>query len=527
MAKDDKDSEFDTGPGSSDAGETNNKAEEPGVKPEEPRVFVDRDDDQALRQVDSDYEPGFPGVSDDDETPDPGYAAFAGELEDPLMDWPAPETTDSAGNSADNSPRNLPDNDFDNSVSAFGGENASGNRDTDRDNNDIHRDQLAVFDDDRNGVDDTPAPAMSAEDMHFADEHSRSFTDSDSNSSNLSDGDSDDPASAAAETREHPPTPPRREEAAPPPDDVPAAPEEDFDDEFIDDFLNDLDAPEDSEGGDEDPDPFDDEDAEVSADIATAPGTAAAGYAAYATEEADIDEDSVVKQPAATSAKQENGDTGERSLPLGMIVVVLVALALLAVGGYGVVQQRGELQAEIRDLQSKLATAPSTEEAEVERERQRQMALENESLGAELEALAAENSALAAQLSSLEEQLAERSAQAEAAEAEAKRAAAAASAAKKAATPTAKAPAARTAGATQSGPWFVNFGSYAQRDVADRWAGKLAVEGGQVVVQTATAAGKTLYRVRVVGLATQDAAERVATSLEREYRLPRLWVGKN
>ena len=73
----------------------------------------------------------------------------------------------------------------------------------------------------------------------------------------------------------------------------------------------------------------------------------------------------------------------------------------------------------------------------------------------------------------------------------------------------------------------MNFGSYAQKNVADRWAAEISVQDGRVVVQNATAAGKTLYRVRVVGLATQDRAERVATALERQYQLPRLWVGKN
>jgi cell division protein FtsN len=310
---------------------------------------------------------------------------------------------------------------------------------------------------------------------------------------------------------------------------IPDAPDEDFEDEFIDDFLNDLDAPEDPE--DEELDPFDDDDAPGRADTrARLSSDAEGGYAAYEIDEADTDEDTVVKQQEsnATAAMEETGKNSERSLPVGMFAVVLLALALLAVGGYGVIQQRGELQAEIRDLQSKLATAPSAEDTELEREQQRQMALENESLGAELEALAAENSALATQLSALEEQLAERTAQAEAAQAEAERvAAAAAAAAKKAAAPAARSSAATPAAATQGGPWFVNFGSYAQRDVADRWAGELAVESGKVVVQTATAAGKTLYRVRVVGLATQDSAERVATTLEREYRLPRLWVGKN
>jgi cell division protein FtsB len=298
---------------------------------------------------------------------------------------------------------------------------------------------------------------------------------------------------------------------------------EDFDDEFVDDFLNDLDAPEDSEDDLLDAAPLDDignrEDALAtgSPDPMQNLATAAADTGATSMARRADGEAAMTRQP-------ESKET-ERSLPIGMIAVVIIALALLAVGGYGVIQQRSELQAEIRDLQSRLATAPSAEEAAAERERQRQLALENESLSAEIEALAAENSALAEQLASLEDQLAQRAAEAraaEAAEAEARRAAEAAAqaAAARAATPA-------TPAAAPAGPWFVNFGSYAERNVADRWAGKLKVDSGNVIVQIATASGKTLYRVRVVGLASQDAAERVATALEREYRLPRLWVGRN
>ena len=77
-----------------------------------------------------------------------------------------------------------------------------------------------------------------------------------------------------------------------------------------------------------------------------------------------------------------------------------------------------------------------------------------------------------------------------------------------------------------AGPWFVNFGSYTQRQVADRWASRLTVGEGSVVVKTASTAGKTVYRVRVVDLATRDAAERVAIALERQHAVSPLWVGR-
>ena len=311
---------------------------------------------------------------------------------------------------------------------------------------------------------------------------------------------------------------------------------------MVDDFLNDLD----------DPDTDYEEDIAISAiaesiapdatstdDMTDAEpdngssvealGSAALAAASVASAAGDeVDESS----PDAQDTKSGGG---LKNLPWGMIAVIVLALTLLGFGGFGVVKQRSELEAEIRDLQAQLATTLTPQEADLERERQRQMALRNESLGAEVEALTAENAALGDQLRALEAELGERLAKAEAeakaAQDRAARAQAAAAqrekearaAAAQAATP--KAAAQPTA--SSEGPWFVNFGSYAQQNVADRWAAELSVQEGRVVVQNATAAGKTLYRVRVVGLATQDKAERVATALERQYQLPRLWVGKN
>ena len=55
----------------------------------------------------------------------------------------------------------------------------------------------------------------------------------------------------------------------------------------------------------------------------------------------------------------------------------------------------------------------------------------------------------------------------------------------------------------------------------------LSVTSGAVVVQSTQAGGRTLHRVRVIGLASKEGAERVAGALEQEYDLPRLWVGRN
>ena len=86
-------------------------------------------------------------------------------------------------------------------------------------------------------------------------------------------------------------------------------------------------------------------------------------------------------------------------------------------------------------------------------------------------------------------------------------------------------PAAPPAGSGDN-PWFVNFGSYSQRSAADSWAAKLQPEVGKVVVNSADKDGRTFYRVRVVELPDRQAAEKVARTLESEYGLSKLWVGK-
>ena len=221
--------------------------------------------------------------------------------------------------------------------------------------------------------------------------------------------------------------------------------------------------------------------------------------------------------------------------PLGTIALVALALALIAlgVGAYGVIQQRGAMQTEIRELQAQLANTLSAEEAAAERERQRQIELENETLRSEREALQADNAALGERVDRLQAQLARQQASNEQAAATQKAAAQREAAARETERQLARRQREESAGAqaaanasAPAGPWFVNFGSYARRQAADRWASRLTVGEGRVVVRTASTAGKTVYRVRVVDLATRDAAERVATALERQYALPRLWVGR-
>lgn len=519
-------------------------------------LFVDRDDDSSSPFVDSDYGDEFPGSSDEPEDVDPGYAAFSSELEDPLADWPSPdaslENLPEVRQQKEASDQRAAAEAFEQEVESELDANSSPQV-QDKPSDETNDDVLLSFSSD-----------YSSDDVLFDDTDDKVDTNAPDvvDSDDFSAADSPDDVPSAAEDR----APAKAVMPQEPPDDIvleapsstsydepdlPAddfvlddessdepPPEqneafdetaEDFEEEFVDDFLNDLDPPEEEEPPADDD--FEDEfDAPMAATAAFAASSVerAAPYEASDMNELDTDSN----PPIAGRPVQETALEESRGFPLGMIAVVAVALVLLGIGGYGVMQQRGDLQSEIRELQAKLATTISPEEADAERERQRQIQLQNESLNTELEALTAENSALAQRLAELEAtQAAQISAAAEkraqeeaAAKAAAERASQQAAAKKQAA---AQSSTTATVSAAGKGPWFVNFGSYADRTIAERWAKKLNVDSGEVVVQTATAANKTLYRVRVIGLSSQDSAERVATALERQYQLPRLWVGKN
>jgi cell division protein FtsN len=85
---------------------------------------------------------------------------------------------------------------------------------------------------------------------------------------------------------------------------------------------------------------------------------------------------------------------------------------------------------------------------------------------------------------------------------------------------------AKPAVAAASGPWFVNFGSYATRNMAESWAARLQPGAGKVIIMPNTSDGRTLYRVRIVGLADRESANQVARKLEAELRVAELWVGR-
>jgi cell division protein FtsN len=281
-----------------------------------------------------------------------------------------------------------------------------------------------------------------------------------------------------------------------------------------------------------------------------------------------LEEDEIEETEAADS----------RQWPVGLIIVAIVALVLLGAGGYGVMQQRAATEAELRQLRAALATSASPEEVRASRGALQELQRSYDKLAADAEALTLENRRLSDTVAGLESQAGvQKSAMANGSSVAAKPASPAGdsavaaaqpvaerfaplqsqSSAAKPATKPAQIPAATdTAGATPapadapraealptkpaassvaatpptstaSGQWFVNFGSYATRSMAESWAAKLNPGAGNVIIAPNTSAGKTLYRLRVVGLADRDTAKAVARKLETEQRVSELWVGKD
>jgi cell division septation protein DedD len=224
----------------------------------------------------------------------------------------------------------------------------------------------------------------------------------------------------------------------------------------------------------------------------------------------------------------EDDDVATQNWPPALIIVGVLALILLAAGGYGVIQQRSATQEEIRRLESELATTVNPAEVAASRDALRSAEAYNAELQASFETLTLENRRLTDTVAGLEAQL------------QAQQAALAKPATPQPATPQpatpkpkpkpvakkAPAPSAKPAPASASGDWFVNFSSYTQREAAQSWAAKLRPAAGNVQISEFNKDGRTYYRVRVVGLGSREAAQKAAAQLEKSHGVSKLWIGK-
>lgn len=279
---------------------------------------------------------------------------------------------------------------------------------------------------------------------------------------------------------------------------------------------------------DDDPDGrFIDED---EGDLFAAPDTGARLQTNSDWDEAEPAENPEVDEPEQWPEEEDYADDEElagQGWPLGLIAVAILALVLLAVGGYGVIQQRSATQEEIRQLRAELATSASPVDVSATRAALQQLQDDNAALTKSADALAMENRSLSDTVAGLEAQL-------EAQQAVLKKNSASAATSKPATTPKPTKPAptpkpqpvkSTAVAATATGSWFVNFGSYALRDMAQTWAARLHPKTGRVIIAPSTKDGKSIYRVRVVDLVSKDSAREVARALETEMGVSSLWVG--
>ena len=203
------------------------------------------------------------------------------------------------------------------------------------------------------------------------------------------------------------------------------------------------------------------------------------------------------------------------------MLVGFVAVMLIAVGGWGLFEERAALQTRINELERSQSQAQSTNSVDT----------------SVLSALEADNAALKLQLDDLyrdyELAMAEITSLQEAREItttdapeEDERVSAVATK-PEVSTPTSDTELTLdTDDAT--GSWFVNIGAYSVPQSAKDIAAQLADGGVDAVVQEiSTDDGKVLFRVRVIGLSTREDARQVGNDLESRYGINPVWVGQS
>lgn len=81
--------------------------------------------------------------------------------------------------------------------------------------------------------------------------------------------------------------------------------------------------------------------------------------------------------------------------------------------------------------------------------------------------------------------------------------------------------------ASSSSGWFINVQTYATRADAEAMVAQLSSSSEAFIVQPAQVNGRTLYRVRASGYASQSIAEEVAAELVEAFALPEPWIGRD
>ena len=203
------------------------------------------------------------------------------------------------------------------------------------------------------------------------------------------------------------------------------------------------------------------------------------------------------------------------------MLVGFVAVMLIAVGGWGLFEDRAALQTRINELERSQSQAQSTNS--VDTSVLSALETDNAALKLQLDDLYRDYELAMAEITSLQEA---REITTTDAPEEDERVSAVATK-PEVSTPTSDTDLTLdTDDAT--GSWFVNIGAYSVPQSAKDIAAQLADGGVDAVVQEiSTDDGKVLFRVRVIGLSTREDARQFGNDLESRYGINPVWVGQS
>ena len=246
--------------------------------------------------------------------------------------------------------------------------------------------------------------------------------------------------------------------------------------------------------------------------------TANASAASPDQEEIDDDDDYYRPQPSAASRlKPKKEKKTHWAWPTS---VGLLTLAVIGIAGFAWYQSTQQEQA-MRSMQLKLRQAQQTAQEAAPAENEGQIQALQDELDSirnlhskEIADLEDRNQTLEAKLSSVERAL------------KIARADAAKSSDANTSPSVASSPQAQPR-ASSSGSWFINVQTYATRADAEAMVARLSSSSEAFDVQPAQVNGRTLYRVRASGYASQSVAEEVAEDLVDAFALPEPWIGRD
>ncbi|MEL0137504.1 MAG: SPOR domain-containing protein [Halieaceae bacterium] len=223
-----------------------------------------------------------------------------------------------------------------------------------------------------------------------------------------------------------------------------------------------------------------------------------------------------------TDDENDLGDSDmAESRPLWPTAVGLIAIVLLAIGGWGLYEERSTLQARIVELENSQAKARAS--ATIDPATLSALETDNAALKLQLEGLYRDYEVAMAEITALQA-LAESAATADNSDntdmTDYEEADADGSMAEDASGAPQVSPA-------TPGDWFVNIGAYSTPASAENWLARLESAGYNAVTQQVVIDdGRVLHRVRVVGFGSKAAAQTVAQALESEFGVTELWVGQ-